>query len=158
MVEFNVMPTAYDVPAESLIEGLKDYLKKSGIVNIPPFVNYSKTGSHAERPPFDLDWYLYRAASIMRKLYIYGPLSVRDLSKIYGGRKQRGFYLAHSQSAGMKHIRLILLDLEAAGLVKKTKAGRELTAKGISTIDKISSDIFEGFKAKIKSVEKLSIG
>ena len=158
IVEFNVMPTAYDVPAGSLIDGLKDYLKKSGIINVPPFINYSKTGSQAERPPFDSDWYFYRAASILRKIYIYGPLSVKDLSKNYGGRKQRGFYLAHSQPAGMKHIRKILLDLEAAGLIKKTKAGRELTGKGISTVDKISSDIFDGIKAKVKAVEKLGIG
>lgn len=152
------MPTAYDVPAESLIEGLKDYLKKSGIINIPPFANYAKTGSQAERPPFDSDWYIARAASIIRKLYLYGPLSVKDLSKIYGGRKQKRVHLAHSQPAGRKHIRLILQDLEAAGLVRKTKAGRVLTSKGVSVVDKISTDIFESFKAEVKSLEKLSVG
>lgn len=158
ILEINVMPTAYDVPADRLIDGIKDYLKKSGIINLPTFATYSKTGSQAERPPLDPDWYFYRAASMLRKIYIYGPLSVKDLSKIYGGRKQRSFYLAHSQPAGTKHIRKILLDLEAAGLIKKTSSGRELTGKGKSTVDKISSDIFDGLKGKIKAVEKLGIG
>jgi len=152
------MPTVYDVPADDLILELKDYLKKSGIIEPRSYFYYAKTGSHAERPPSDADWFYYRAASILRKLYLYGPLSISDLTKIYGGRKAVGYSLAHSRRSGSSHIRHIIKDLEKAGLVTRTSRGRMLTEKGKSTLDKIATKLFENFKKENPVVEKLGLG
>nr|CCC55674.1 30S ribosomal protein S19e [uncultured archaeon] len=154
----NGMPTAYDVPADQLIAKIKDYLKKEGKINPRPYFYYAKTGSQADRPPQSSDWFYYRAASILRKLYFYGPLSIKDMTKIYGGRKRRGYSLAHSRPSGSSHIRSILKDLEAMGLVKKESKGRVLTPSGRSLIDKLATEVFEEFKKENPIVEKLGIG
>ncbi|MDP8023874.1 MAG: 30S ribosomal protein S19e [Nitrososphaeria archaeon] len=151
------MPTVYDVPADDLILELKEYLKKSGIIEPRSYFYYAKTGSQADRPPADPDWFYYRAASILRKLYIYGPISIKELTKIYGGRKAVGYSLTHSRPSGSSHIRSIIKDLEKAGLVAKTPKGRVLTEKGKSTLDKISTKIFEEFKKENPVVEKLGL-
>ncbi len=152
------MPTVYDVPADDLILELKDYLKKSGFIEPKPYFYYAKTGSQADRPPADPDWFYFRAASILRKLYLYGPLSIKELTKIYGGRKAVGYSLTHSRPSGSSHIRSIIKDLEKAGLVAKTPKGRILTEKGRSTLDKISMKIFEEFKKKNPIIEKIGLG
>lgn len=151
------MPTVYDVPAEELIESLKDYLKKEGILNPPPWFVYVKTGSHTERPPSNPDWYYYRAASILRKIYLHGPISVKELSKAYGGRKRHGVAFAHSRVAGRAHVRRILKDLEAAGYVKKERMGRVITPAGRSLLDRLANDIFEELKKKEPVLEKLGV-
>ncbi len=151
------MPTVYDVPADDLILELKEYLKKSGIIEPKSYFYYAKTGSQADRPPADPDWFYYRAASILRKLYVYGPVSIKELTKIYGGRKAVGYSLTHSRPSGSSHIRSIIKDLEKAGLVTKTPKGRVLTEKGKSTLDKISTKVFEEFKKENPVVEKLGL-
>mgnify|MGYP001626179870 CR=1 FL=1 len=151
------MPTVYDVPADDLIFELKDYLKKSGVIEPRPYFYYAKTGSQADRPPADPDWFYYRAASILRKLYVYGPLSISELTKIYGGRKATGYNLTHSRESGSSHIRNIIKDLEKAGLVAKTSKGRVLTEKGKSTLDRIATKVFDNFKKENPVVEKLGL-
>lgn len=151
------MPTVYDVPAQELIERLKDYLKKEGVINPPQWFAYVKTGSHSERPPQDPDWYYYRAASMLRKIYLHGPLSVKELAKAYGGRKRNGYALAHSRIAGRAHIRKLLRDLEAAGYIRKEKMGRVITPAGRSLLDKIATEIFEEFKKKEPILEKIGV-
>ncbi len=152
------MPTVYDVPADALIFELKEYLKKSGIIEPRPYFYYAKTGSHVERPPQDSDWFYYRAASMLRKLYLHGPISIKEFTKIYGGAKAVGYSLAHSRPAGSSHIRSLLKDLEKAGLVAKTPKGRVLTDKGRSLLDKLASKVFEEFKKQNPILEKLGIG
>jgi small subunit ribosomal protein S19e len=103
-----------------------------------------KTGSHAERPPADREWWYTRAASILRKLYLHGPLGLSDLESMYGGRKSVGYSLAHHRDGGGSNIRRILQQLESAGLVaKEGKKGRVLTNKGRSLLDRLSGEIFK---------------
>ncbi len=151
------MPTVYDVPSNEFIERLKDYLKKEGILNPPQWFIYAKTGSNAERAPSDPDWYYYRAASILRKVYLHGPISVNDLAKAYGGRKRNGYALAHSRVAGRAHIRKLIKDLEAAGYIKKDRLGRVITPSGRSLMDKIATEIFEELKKENKILEKIGV-
>jgi len=138
------MVTAYDVPADMLIKRLAEYLRKVPYIIPPPWAEYVKTGSHAERPPSDKDWWYVRCASIMRKLYLHGPLSVNDLRSAYGGRKRRGYFPGHHRDAGGAIIRRALQQLEQAGFVTKAKGGgRTLTEKGKSKVEEISNKIFE---------------
>lgn len=146
------MPTVYEVPAITLINRLAGELKENfPEVNPPPWAAFIKTGCHRERNPDNPDWWFIRAASILRKLYIRGPLGVSRLATIYGGRQRRGRKPPHFRKAGRNHIRKILQQLEAAGLVTKVdKRGRNLTRKGRSLLDSLAAGIIK--KARIASL------
>jgi small subunit ribosomal protein S19e len=137
------MTTAYDVPAEMLIDKLSDYLKENMREVQPPiWAGYVKTGSHVERVPQNPDWWYIRTASILRKLYMKGPLGVSKLRKDYGGRKRRGVKPAHFAKAGGNIIRTILQQLEQAGLAQKDGIeGRIVSGKGRSLLDAMATQI-----------------
>lgn len=137
------MTTAYDVPADVLINRLSGYMKEN-IREIQPadWAGYVKTGSHVERVPQNPDWWYVRSASVLRKLYMKGPVGVSRLRKEYGGRKRRGVRPAHFAKAGGNILRSILQQLEQAGLAQKdgTK-GRVVSGKGRSLLDAMSTQI-----------------
>jgi len=137
------MTTAYDVPADVLIDRLSGYLKESvNEIQPPEWSGYVKTGMHAERAPQNPDWWYMRSASIMRKLYMKGPVGVSRLRNEYGGRKRRGVRPAHFAKAGGNAIRTILQQLEQAGLAQKDGIkGRTVTGKGRSLLDAVSTQI-----------------
>jgi len=135
--------SVYDVPADLLIQRLAKYLEENvPEVKPPAWALFVKTGSHVERPPQDLDWWYVRCASLLRKLYLKGPVGVSRLRKMYGGRKRRGVRPAHFRRAGGSAIRKPLQQLEEAGLVVKDgNRGRRLSPKGMSLVDMIASQI-----------------
>lgn len=131
-----------DVPADVFIERLSMYIKSEvESVKPPEWSLWVKTGVSRERPPDDPDWWYKRAASILRKLYLKGPLGVDDLRLMYGGRKDRGVRPEHFYKGGGAIIRKILQQLEEAGLVEKTPKGRVLTSKGRSLLDRLAANI-----------------
>ncbi|MGC8555527.1 MAG: 30S ribosomal protein S19e [Conexivisphaera sp.] len=138
------MPTAYDVPPDALISRLAEYLKQQvPEVRPPEWAQYVKTSSGRERPPADRDWWYTRCASVLRKVYLYGPISVKDLSSDYGGRRGKSVAPPHRARSGTSILRHALHQLEAAGLVEKTARGRVVTSKGRSVVDAVSTEIFE---------------
>ncbi len=144
------MATVLDVPADVLIQKTAEELKKIEQIQMPEWALFVKTGAHKERVPQQKDWWYIRAASILRRLYIDGPVGVARLRTYYGGRKNRGVKPEHHVDAGGKIIRTILQQLESAGLVEKADSkGRRLTPKGQAFLDKIATEI-----AKSQSAEK----
>lgn len=139
------MPTVYDAPPEEVIRRIAQHLKeKVKEVEPPPWATFVKTGAHKERPPEERDWWYVRAASILRKLYLKGPIGVEKLRKEYGGRKRFPMRKAHKWKGGGSNIRKILQQLERAGLVQTVeRKGRVLTNKGKSLLDKIASQILK---------------
>ena len=137
------MPTVYDVPADRLIEQAANYLKRVSQVQPPVWSTFAKSGSHASKPPQNKDWWYYRTASILRKLYLHGPIGIGDLRVEYGGVLQLSYGLAHHRNAGSSSIRKALFQLQAAGLVKKTPKGRVVTPDGRRLLDKLSTEIFK---------------
>ncbi len=136
------MVSVKDVPADILIARLTKYIKDNiSEVKPPEWAMFVKTGRSRERPPDNPDWWYVRAASILRKIYIHGPLSIKDLRRMYGGRKDRGVKPEHFYPAGGSIIRNILHQLESAGLVEKRSDGRVLTSKGRSILDKLAAEI-----------------
>ncbi len=142
------MPTVYDVPPDLLIQRLAEHLKKIPQIQPPPWAMFVKTGSHAERPPQNRDWWYYRCASLLRKIYLHGPIGLTDLMSAYGGRKQVGYKLAHHRDAGSSIIRKALAQLQAAGLVEKTPKGRVITPEGRSLLDRLSTVIYRELAKK----------
>jgi len=137
------MTTAYDIPADVLINRLSGYLKENiREIQPPEWAGYVKTGSHTERVPQNPDWWYVRSASMLRKLYMKGPVGVSRLRKEYGGRKRRGVRPAHFAKAGGNIIRTILQQLEQAGLAQKDGVrGRTVSSKGRSLLDAMSTQI-----------------
>ncbi len=136
------MVSARDVPSDKLIGALAEQVKSLPAVQEPDWARLVKTGSHAERPPQNSDWWFTRAASLLRKLYLHGPVGLGDLERAYGGTKALGFSPKHHRDAGGSAIRKALQQLEQAELVTKTPKGRVLTPKGRAMLDKASRAIF----------------
>ncbi|MDE1858057.1 MAG: 30S ribosomal protein S19e [Thaumarchaeota archaeon] len=145
------MVSAHDVPSGKLVSALAEQMKSVSAVQEPDWAHYVKTGSHAERPPASSDWWFTRAASLLRKLYLHGPVGLTDLKRAYGGTKALHYFPKHHRDAGGSNIRKILKQLEQAELVSTTPKGRVLTPKGRALLDKVSKEIFtsmaEGNKA-----------
>ncbi len=151
------MVTVKEVPADMFIKALANYLKENvPEVRPPPWAMFVKTGPNREKPPEDMDWWYYRAASILRKLYISGePIGIETFRVIYGGLQRRGVAPPHFRRAGGSHIRKILQQLERAGLVtKEGNKGRVLTPRGRSLLDKIAYEVFEEAVKHIPELKK----
>jgi len=128
-----------EAPAQLLIAALAKELKKE--IEKPDWVDYVKSGAHKERPPEQEDFWWIRAAAILRKLYIEGPMGVNKFRRIFGGRKNRGVKPEKKVKAGGKIIRTILQQLEEKGYVQKHPKGRELTPKGYSFLDRVAKEL-----------------
>ncbi len=150
------MPTVYDVPANILIERLAAYLKENVTeIEPPPWVAFTKTGAHAERPPQNPDWWYTRCASLLRKIYVIGPVGVSRLSKEYGGRVGGEMHAEHFRRGGRTILRTALQQLEAAKLVAvKGKEGRVMTKDGRSTIDRLAGEMKRELERSLPELKK----
>ena len=138
------MVTALEVPADKLIERLALYLKNNvPQVKPPEWAYFVKTGAHKEKPPSDPDWWYYRAASILRKLYKSSePIGIETFRTIYGGRKNYGSAPEHFVKGSGSIVRKILQQLEQARLVRKVRGkGRILTPQGRALLDRLAFEI-----------------
>ena len=134
------MVSAYDVDALKLIEATAKKLEEMGI-KAPQWVGNVKSGAHAQRLPQDEKFWYIRCASVMRKAYKTPGLGVSRLRTHYGGRKIRGVAPERHAKSGGNMIRKAMQELERAGLMKKMKAGRELTGKGRALLDEVAKTI-----------------
>ena len=120
-----------ETEADKLIDSLSKELGKMEEMKPPEWARFAKTGVCKERPPAQKNWWYIRSASILRKLYIEGPVGVSRMRRSYGHRKRRGHKPEHKYPASGSVIREIFQQLEKAGFVKNEKRkGRMLTAKG----------------------------
>ena len=135
------MAKVYDVPADLLIGKLSENLKNEDIP-APSWIPFVKTGAHADKPPQDPDWWYTRCASILRKIYLRGPIGVNELRRIYGGGRPSGYGAAHHKSAGGAIIRNAIHGLEKLGYLEKVeKKGRVISRQGMKKLDRLSTDI-----------------
>ena len=150
------MPTPYDVPASILIERLARYIKSNvDSVQPPAWASLVKTGTHAERVPEDPDWWFVRCASLLRKIYIQGPIGIAHLRSEYGGRKDRGMRPEHTRKGGGAVIRNALRQLEKSGLVTIVKnTGRVATPEGRKLLDLLSAEIKKELGEEIPELKK----
>lgn len=136
------MVTVRDVDqSELVIRAAQDLQKK---IQMPDWARFVKTGVHKERPPEQSNWWYLRAASILRNVYLNGPVGVERLRSVYGGKKSLGHQPTHTFKSGGKIIRAVLQDLERAKLIEsviKPKRGRKVTREGQRFLDNIARDV-----------------
>ena len=149
------MAKVYDVPANALISKLAEVLKTEDIT-APSWSLFVKTGAHADKPPQKSDWWHTRCASILRKIYLHGPISVNELRTMYGDGKRNMYYGArHHKDASGAIIRNAMHGLEKLGYVEKVeKKGRVLSRQGMQKLDKMSTEILNEM---IQKTPKLKI-
>jgi len=147
------MAKVYDVPADIFISRLTQILKNEDI-SVPDWASFVKTGSHAEKPPQNSEWWHVRCASILRKIYLHGPLSVNELRSMYGGGRPVGYGAAHHKDASGAIIRNAIHGLEKLGLVTIIeKKGRMLTKQGTQKLDRLATEILSELIAKEPSLK-----
>ena len=133
------MATVYDVKSSDVVglvaERLKDKIKQ------PAYIGLVKSGAGKERLPSSPDFWYTRSASILRQVYVNGPVGVSRLRTRYGNRKEHVVHRKHHVNAGGSIIRDALIELEKAGYVKNTKLGRVMTPQGRSFMDKICKEV-----------------
>ena len=134
------MATIYDTNPNALINKAAEELKKQ--IKEPEWAKFVKTGVATDRPPAETDWWYKRAASILRSVYLKGPIGTNKLRHKYSSKKNRGYKPEKTFNAGGKIIRTILQQLEKAELIQKGEKdkhkGRLVTPKGKSFLDKLS--------------------
>jgi len=143
-------PTIYDVPAEDLIQVIAEELKKLNKITPPEWAGYVKTGSFKQHAPQDSDWWFIRCASLLRKVYVSGPIGTSHLRKEYGGLKRGRNRPEKFTKASGAVIRKALQQLESEGLISSSRKGRTISAKGRSFLDKLSATV----KAKYPELKK----
>jgi small subunit ribosomal protein S19e len=140
------MTTLYDVPAEDLIEAVAADLEER--IEEPEWATVAKSGANAELPPEQDDFWYVRAASLLRKVAIDGPIGVERLSTEYGGAKEGSnrYRVAPKRrtDGSKKVIRAILQQLEEEDLVQTAEGeGRRITPEGRSLLDEIAGEVLE---------------
>lgn len=139
------MVTANEIDPQKLVEVTTEELKNVQAIKPPAWSAFVKTGVSRERPPQQADWWYSRAASVLRKVYMEGPVGTQRLRNVYGGRKNRGHKPEHFYPGGGSSVRKILQQLESAGLIKKESTkGRLVTPQGQKFLDGIAKRIAKG--------------
>ena len=155
-----VLTTPNDVPASKLIRKLAKYLKENvDVVTPPAWANMAKTGTHVEKQPQDPDWWYVRSASLLRKIYVHGPVGVEKLRADYGGRKNYGVKPSHTAKAGGSNVRKALQQLETAGYIETFKPhGRRLTRDGRKLLQELTEELSRELVKDIPELEKYQKG
>ena len=137
------MPTPYDIPSSDLIDRLAKHLKEEvDEINPPAWTLFAKTGVHTQRPPTNPNWWFVRSASVLRKIYVKGPIGIELLRQEYGGRIDKGVKPEHAAKGSGSIIRNIIRQLSKAGLVKTYRTqGRVVTNEGRRLLDRLSTEI-----------------
>lgn len=143
------MTTVYEVPPGEVIAHVADELKEGDDVTPPGWAAYVKTGPDRERPPEDPDWWYTRVASVLRKVYIHGPIGTERLRSMYGGPVDHGSAPDKAAKGSGSIVRTALQQLEAAGLAELVEGeGRKVTPEGRSFLDNASHEVAQDLEAE----------
>jgi len=138
------MVTVQDVPPEKLIAKTAAQLKDIESIKAPEWAEFAKTGRHTENAPTQDDWWFTRSASVLRKVYLKGPIGSSRLAAEYGGFADRGSKPNKAVKGSRAIARKCLIQLEQSGLVAKDrKNGRVITSKGQALLDKAAKQAYD---------------
>ena len=140
------MTTLFDVPPEDLIEAVADEIGDD--LEEPAWIEYAKTGHGRELPPEQSDFWARRAASLLRKVAIDGPVGVERLRTHYGdvtNGSTRYRVRPEQRTDGSGNIvRTALQQLEAGGYIQTREGrGRTVTGEGRALLDDTAEQLIE---------------
>jgi small subunit ribosomal protein S19e len=135
-----------NVPASLFISMYADFLKKSGRVELPSWLNIVKTGNNKVNSPENPNWYFYRLAALSRKFYLNRGKGIGNLRKDYGGKKRRGSRPGKRVLSSGKILRLAIQQLEKLNIIYQDDHGkRKITKKAKQDMDKRAGKIISLF-------------
>lgn len=136
--------TVKDVSAQEFIKAYSAYLKRTGRLEVPKWVDLVKTGAHKELAPYDPDWYYVRAAAIARHVYLRKGTGVGGLKKKYGGSINRGTRPSKHVNASGSVARKVMQSLEKISVLElDPNGGRVISPDGQKDLDRIAQQIVE---------------
>lgn len=155
------MTTFHDIPADMLISALSAKMQEFDSISPPDWAEYAKTGTHRERPPTQDDWWFIRSAAVLRKVGIKGPIGTNHMAQLFGGPKDRGVKPNRAASGSRSVARLILQQLDSAGLIKSqlnitgtVNHGKILTPVGQSLLDDFAHSVRGAAEEKYPGLSK----
>lgn len=149
------MTRVYDVPPGLLVRELAEELKRDGRVKPPEWAPFVKTGVHREKSPAEPDWWYTRLASVLRKVYIRGPVGTERLAAEYGGNRDDGSAPKHPRQGSRSIARECLQQLEHLGYVRAIeRRGRVITPKGQALVDRKARDILGRLAAERRELTR----
>jgi small subunit ribosomal protein S19e len=148
------MTTVYDIPPQMLIATVADKLKGIDAVQPPEWAKFAKTGVHKEAPPEDEDWWYTRAASVLRRVYIDGPVGIQRMRTFYGGKRDRGSNPYQFRKGSGSVLRAVLQQLEAIGYVERVRGGRRVTSSGQAFLDNIAVSLKAEAEKTVSNLER----
>ncbi|KYR02370.1 AhpC/TSA family protein [Tieghemostelium lacteum] len=137
--------TVKDVSASDFIATYARFLKKTGRVQIPKWVDIVKTATHKELPPTNPDWIFVRIAVLARKVYLRQGDGVATYRRCFGGNQRDGVRPNHFHVANGGVIRYCLKQLQNLKVVEvdASKGGRKITSTGRRDLDRIAKQIHD---------------
>lgn len=155
------MARFHEAPPQELLEKLAAELKASNKLKQPMWTAYAKLGAYAERPPQREDWWYLRAAAVLRRVALLGPIGTAKLRTKYGGLRRRGHKPAQFRKGSGSVIRKVLQQLQTAGYLSYKKEGvhkgRVATKEGIALLDKIAKQVLPKHEKKVRQEVKTEI-
>ncbi len=155
------MTTYYDVPADLLIASLSEKLKSFDMISAPEWASQVKTGTHRERPPVQEDWWHTRAASVLRKVAIKGPIGTNRISQEFGGSKDRGVKKNKAVAGSRNVARKILQQLSDSGLLVESlntagnvNKGKIVSSKGQALLAEVAHSVRSEAEERYPGLEK----
>ncbi|KAI9286281.1 40S ribosomal protein S19-A [Umbelopsis sp. AD052] len=136
--------TVKDVNAHEFVKAYAAYLKRTGKLEVPKWVDIVKTGTYKELAPYDPDWFYVHAAAVARHVYLRKSVGVGALRKLHGGRVNRGSRPSHHVRASGSVQRKVLQALEKVNVLEQdNKGGRSISQDGRRDLDRIAMTLIE---------------
>lgn len=149
------MATAFDVPASKLIPKIAEQLRSLDAIAPPEWARYVKTGRHREKSPVDELWWHTRAAAVLRKIYMHGPVGTTRIAAMFGGKADRGSKPNKAVRGSRSISRLAVQQLEKSQLVQKDKeGGRVVSPKGRKIVDAAATLVLKDIAAQNPELTK----
>jgi small subunit ribosomal protein S19e len=152
--------TPNDVPVSKFIDRLTKYLKENVDAVTPPvWTSIVKTGSHVEQQPQNPNWWYVRCASLLRKIYVHGPIGLEKPRADHGGRTSTGVKPHHASKSGGSVIRKALQQLETSGYIETVKSrGRRMTPAGRKLLKEVAEEVGKEMAKEFPELEKYQKG
>ena len=155
------MTTYNDVPADLLIGVLAEKMHSYDKISPPEWASQVKTGTHRERPPVQQDWWHTRAASMLRKVAIKGPIGTNRISQEFGGVKDRGVKKNKAVAGSRNVARKILQQLSDSGLIDNSmnsagtvNRGKIVSQKGHALLDEVAHSVRSQAEERYPGLER----
>lgn len=131
-----------DIAPDTFIKNYAAFLKRSGKLEVPTWVDTVKTGTAKELAPYNPDWYYVRAASIARHIYLRKHVGIGALKKLHGSSVNRGNRPSHHRDCSGSVQRKVVQSLEKLGILEKDdRGGRKISEQGQRDLDRIATSI-----------------